>query len=159
MKKARDLGLRTGMAVKIAVEDGSVLEGTVLRRTTKKTGKYPNNLDVRNNANNEVMRDVNFDQVEWHVEDEKDNTDENICQVTEEEIHGMFATMIEKERHEEEGVIEAKKKELESIKTYGTYEEVWSSEIPEEDKDKVVTTTWNVVEKDDHRIKARLCVS
>ena len=83
---------------------------------------------------------------------------ENICQVTEEEVHGMLATMIEKERHEEEGVIEAKKKELESIKTYGTYEEVWSSEIPEEDKDKVITTTWNVVEKDDHRIKARVCV-
>merc|ERR1712027_82890 len=66
--------------------------------------------------------------------------------------------MIEEERHEEEGVIEEKKKELESIKAYGTYEEVWSSEIPEADKDKVVTTTWNVVEKDDHRIKARLCV-
>ena len=49
--------------------------------------------------------------------------------------------MIEKERHEEEGVMEAKKKELESIKAYGTYEEVWLSEIPEEDKDKVVTTT------------------
>ena len=42
---------------------------------------------------------------------------ENVCQVTEKEVHGMFATMIEKERHEEEGVIEAKKKELESIKT------------------------------------------
>merc|ERR1712027_234938 len=66
--------------------------------------------------------------------------------------------MIEEERHEEEGVIEEKKKELESIKAYGTYEVVWSSEIPEEDKDKVVTTTWNVVEKDDRRIKARVCV-
>merc|ERR1711942_584819 len=76
----------------------------------------------------------------------------------EEEVHGVFSTMIEKERHEEEGVIEAKKKELENIKTYGTYEEVWSSEIPEEDRDKVITTTWNVVEKDVHRIKARVCV-
>ena len=66
--------------------------------------------------------------------------------------------MIEKERHEEEGVVEAKKRELESIKTYGTYDEVWSFEVPEEDKDKVITTTWNVVEKDDHRIKARVCV-
>ena len=63
--------------------------------------------------------------------------------------------MIEKERHEEEGVIEAKKKELESIKSYGTYEEVWSSEVPEDDRDKVITTIWNVVQKDDLRIKAR----
>jgi hypothetical protein len=66
--------------------------------------------------------------------------------------------MIEKERNEEEGVIEDKKKELESIKSYGTYEEVWSSKVPEEDRDKVITTIWNVVEKDDLRIKARFCV-
>lgn len=66
--------------------------------------------------------------------------------------------MIEKERHDEEGVIEAKKRELESIKSYGTYKEVWSSEIPVRDRDKVITTTWNVVEKDDNRIKARVCV-
>ena len=158
MKKARDLGLRSGMIVKIAVEDGSVLEGTVLKRTTKKSGKYPNNYDVKNNASSEVIKDVNFDLVDWHVEDEEDITVENICQVTEEEVHGIFATMIEKERHGEEGVIEAKKKELESIKSYGTYEEVWSSEVPVGDRDKVITTTRNVVEKDDHRIKARVCV-
>ena len=130
MKKTRDLGLRSGMIVKIAVEDGSVLEGTVLKRTTKKSGKFPNNYDVKNNASSEVIKDVNFDLVDWHVEDEEDTTVENICQVTEEEVHEIFATMIEKERHDEEGVIEAKKKELESIKSYGTYEEVWSSEVP-----------------------------
>ena len=39
-----------------------------------------------------------------------------------------------------------------------TYEEVWSSEVPAGDRDKVITTTWNVVERDDHRIKARVCV-
>ena len=47
---------------------------------------------------------------------------------------------------------------LESIKSYGTYEEVWSSEVPEDDRVKVITTTWNVVQKDDLRIKARVCV-
>ena len=36
---------------------------------------------------------------------------------------------------------------------------MWSSEDPEDDRDKVITTTWNVVEKDDLRIKARVCVS
>ena len=158
MKKTRDLGLRSGTIVKIAVEDGSVLEGTVLKRTTKKSGKFPNDYDVKNNASSEVIKDVNFDLVDWHIEDEEDTTIENICQVTEEEVHEVFATMIEKERHDEEGVIEAKKKELESIKSYGTYEEVWSSEVPAGDRDKVITTTWNVVEKDDHRIKARVCV-
>ena len=157
MKKKKDLGLRSGTVVKLGVEDGSVLEGTVLRRTTKKNGRYPNNYDVKNNANDEILNDVNFDVVDWYLHEE-DTAIEEICQVTEEEVHEVFATIIEKERHDEEGVIEAKKKELESIKRYGTYEEVWSSEVPEEDRDKVITTTWNVVEKDDHRIKARVCV-
>ena len=35
-----------------------------------------------------------------------------------------------------------------------TYDEVWSSEVPEDDKNKIITTTWNVVQKDDLRIKA-----
>ena len=92
---------------------------------------------------------VNFDQVE-------ESTIENVCQVTEEEVLGISATVIEKERHGEEGVLEAKK--MESIKSYDTYEEVWSSEVPVGDRNKVMTTTWNVVEKDDQRTKARVCV-
>ena len=126
IKKVKDLGLRIGMVVKIAAKDGSIVEGTVLRRTTKKTGKLPNNFDVRDNTNSEVMKDVNFDRVHWFIEDDAENTVENVCQVTEEEVHEIFATVIGKERHDEEGVIEAKKRELESIKSYGTYEEVWS---------------------------------
>ena len=42
---------------------------------------------------------------------------ENVCQVDEEEVHGTLATVIEKDRHGEEGVFEAKEKELESIKS------------------------------------------
>ena len=135
-----------------------MLEGTVLRRTTKKNGRYPNNYDVKNNANDEILKDVNFDVVDWHLNDEEDTAMEEVCQVTEEEVHEVFATMIEKERHGEEGVVEAKMKELESIRKYGTYEEVWSSEVPNDDRNKVITTTWNVVQKDDLRIKARVCV-
>jgi hypothetical protein len=83
--------------------------------------------------------------------------DDNVCQITE-HVQDVFATLIEKDRHGEDGVIDAKKKELESIKSYGTYEEVWSSEVPEADRDKIITKTWNVVQKDDLRIKARVCV-
>ena len=104
------------------------------------------------------MKNVNFDRVHWFIGDDAENTVENVCQVTEEEVHEIFATVIGKERHDEEGVIEAKKRELEIIKSYGTYEEVWSSEIPAKNRDEVITTTWNVVEKDDNRIKARVCV-
>jgi hypothetical protein len=157
VKKKRDLGLRTGMVVKIGVEDGSVMEGTILKRTTKTGGKFPNNFDVKNNASSEIVKDVNFDTVDWHME-EDDIVVEEVCQVEEEAAHGVYATLIEKERHGEEAVIEAKKKELASIKSYGTYEEVWSSEVPDEDRDKIITTTWNVVQKDDLRIKARVCV-
>ena len=84
------------MVVKIAAEDGSIVEGTVLRRTTKKTGKRPNNFDVKDNTNSEVMKDVNFDWVHWFIEDDAENTVENVCQVTEEEVHGIFATVIKK---------------------------------------------------------------
>ena len=157
MKKTRDLGLRPGMVVKIGVEDGTVMDGIVMKRTTKKSGKFPNNYDVKNKANSEIVRDVNFDQVDWHLDDEDDIVEVNECQVTD-HVFDVFATLIEKDRHGEEGVVDAKKKELESIKSYGTYEEVWSSDVPEEDRDKIITTTWNVVEKDDHRIKARVCV-
>ena len=72
-------------------------------------------------------------------------------------VHEVFVNLIEKDRHGEEGVIEAKEKELASIKRYGTYEEVWSSEVPEADRD-MITMTWNVVWKDDLRIKACVCV-
>ena len=43
-------------------------------------------------------------------------------------------------------------------KRYGTYEEVWSSEVPEADRDKIITTTWKVLQKDNIIIKARVCV-
>ena len=69
------------------------------------------------------MKNVNFDRVHWFIGDDAENIVENVCQVTEEEVHEIFATVIGKERHDEEGVIEAKKRELESIKSYGTYEE------------------------------------
>ena len=83
---------------------------------------------------------------------------ENVCQVIEEKAHGVFATWIKKERHGEEGVIEAKEKEPESIKSQGTYVEVCSSEVPVGDRGKTTTTAWDVVEKDNRRIKSRVCV-
>ena len=69
LKKTRDLGIRSGMVVKFMAEDGTVLEGTVLKRTTKKSGKFPNNYVVKNNTSSEVIKDVNFDQVDWYIED------------------------------------------------------------------------------------------
>jgi hypothetical protein len=71
VKKNRDRLLRSGMVVKIGVDDGSVMEGTVLKRTTKKSGKFPNNYDVKKNDNSEIIKDVNFDVVDWHVDDEE----------------------------------------------------------------------------------------
>ena len=43
---------------------------------------------------------------------------ENVCQVIEEKAHGVFANWIKKERHDEEGVIEAEEKEPESINSW-----------------------------------------
>ena len=68
LKKTRDLGLRSGMVVKCMAEDGTVLEGTVQKRTMKKSGKSNNNFDVRNNTSGEVIEDVNFDRVVWYIE-------------------------------------------------------------------------------------------
>ena len=138
IKKNRDLGLRSGMVVKIGVEDGSVVDGTVMKRTTKKCGKFPNKYDVKLNANSELVRDVNFDVVDWHMGDKDDVVEENVCQVTED----VFATLIEKDRHGEERVIEAKRKELKVLRVM---EEVWTSEVPDEDRNKIITTKWNFV--------------
>ena len=49
-------------------------------------------------------------------------------------------------------------KKLENIKNYGIYEEVWNSEVPTGDRDRTMTTTWDVMEKDDQRTKDRVCV-
>ena len=65
---------------------------------------------------------------------------------------------MERERQGEGVVIESKKKELESARKFGTYEEGWSSEVPEEDRDKIITTPWNIDGKDDGRTKARICL-
>ena len=73
----------------------TTLEGTVLKRTKKKSGKFPNNFDVTDNARGEVIEDANYDRVVWNVEDEEE-----------------------------------------------------SSESPVEDRDKTMTTTWDVMELD-----------
>ena len=68
VKKTRDLGLRPGMVAKCMAEDGTVLEGTVQKRTMKKRRKSNNNYDVRNNISGEVTEEVNFDWVVRYTE-------------------------------------------------------------------------------------------
>ena len=40
-----------------------------------------NNFDIKNNASGEVIRDVNFDAVEWHMDDEDIVLVEDVCQI------------------------------------------------------------------------------
>ena len=71
-KNTRDLELRSGMAIKIMVEDGIVLEGTVLKRTKKKSGKFPSNSDINDNASGEIIEYANYDRVVWNAENEEE---------------------------------------------------------------------------------------
>ena len=148
-----DLGLRSGMRVQISVEDGSKVTGKLLDRSTKAKGRYPNNFNVLNDEAGEVIKDVNFDKVGWGLED--DSGDDNEVQLTEEVIE-ILAVNVERSRHGEPRVVKAKQEELASLKSYYTYEEVLDSEIPIEHRNKIITTTWQVVEKPD-RMKARIC--
>ena len=69
--RKNDLGLRTAMRIQKGVEDGSKLKGKLLKRSTIATGKYPNNFDVLNDVAGEIIRDVDFDKVDWSLESSK----------------------------------------------------------------------------------------
>ena len=82
------------MMVNLAMQEGSMVEGTVLKRTTKPGEKYPNNYNVQDNTNNIVIRDVNFDTINWFIDNEEDTEGENRDQLAEAEIHVVFATIV-----------------------------------------------------------------
>ena len=72
------LTVQTGVGTRISglmAEDGIVLEGTVLKRTEKKSGKFPNNFDVTDKASDEVIEDANYDQVVWNAKDEEESSE------------------------------------------------------------------------------------
>ena len=58
-----------------------MVEGTILKRTTKRNGKFPNDFDMKNNASGKVIRDVNFDAVEWHMDYEDIVLLKDVCQI------------------------------------------------------------------------------
>merc|ERR1711867_221287 len=49
--------------------------GKVMKRTEKKSGKFPNNFDVTAKASDEVIEDANHDQVVWNAEDEEESSE------------------------------------------------------------------------------------
>ena len=89
----------------MGLEDGTVVEGTILKRTTKRNGKFPNNFDVKINASRKVIRDVNFDAVEWHMDDVDIVMVEDVCQVNEGEVQEVFVNLIEKDRQKVMGSV------------------------------------------------------
>ena len=57
-----------------------------------------------------IIRDVNFGRVDWLKEDEEESMLEKVHQVNEEEVHGIFATVIEKEIRSLYGLTDASRK-------------------------------------------------
>ena len=53
----------------------TTLEGTSLKRTKKKNGKFFNNVHVTDNASSEVIEDANHDRVVWNAEDEEESSE------------------------------------------------------------------------------------
>ena len=81
------------------------------------------------------------------------------CQLSEGEIHTVFATTVPYHLHNRPDCLEAKKKELESIKRFDTFKEVKVSTLSDQQKESIIPCSWVIVEKGTEgniRTKARL---
>ena len=84
---------------------------------------------------------------------------EQHCKVAAGEVHTVFATTVPYHLHNREDCIEAKKKELASIKSFNTFKEVDISTLSDDQKRHIIPCSWVIVEKGTQgniKTKARL---
>ena len=84
---------------------------------------------------------------------------EHHCKVAAGEVHTVFATTVPYHLHNREDCIEAKKKELASIKSFNTFKEVDISTLSDDQKRHIIPCSWVIVEKGTQgniKTKARL---
>ena len=140
-QSSRRNNIKASMQVELRVEDGSWLEGEVIKRTSKATSKtYPNNWMVRTKTGENL--EVDFNQFQWRKKEEAQ----------------VFLTLVPRELHKRESVLKAKEKELQLLVDFDTYEEVNKEDMNADGE--LLSSTWVVSEKevDGERVtKARLC--
>ena len=82
--------------------------------------------------------------------------------MTSAEVHSCLVTNIPFHQHGTQEVIDAKRKELDKLKAFGAFIDLKRSDLSEEQRSKMVSTTWTVVYKPQGNngeglTKARLC--
>ena len=81
------------------------------------------------------------------------------CQLSDGEVHTVFATTVPYHLHNRPDCIDAKQKEIESIKRFGTFKEVSIDTLSQQQRDRIIPCSWVIVEKGTEgniRTKARL---
>ena len=122
-----------------------------------------------------------FNKISWrptHHETQSNNTETQIpsleknsevylsetdishhCKISTGEVHTVFATSVPYHLHNRPDCIQAKKEELQSIQRFGTFKEVDIKSLTKEQKDRMIPSSWVIVEKGtpgNIRTKARL---
>ena len=104
-----------------------------------------------------------LDQIAWRQSEvSMDTVEPSKVRLMSKEKSDVLVTTIPYHQHGQKEVIEAKQKELEKLKSFGAFVEVKRSSLTEEQKSKMVSTTWTVVHKPQGNngeglVKARLC--
>ena len=97
---------------------------------------------------------------EQHQEDHQQVLLEDVGEDDEADVHQVLATIVPYQLHGRPDVIQAKRKELEGLAQFESYQEVNVNSLSKDQKAKMIHTSWVVVEKGvpgNTRTKARLC--
>ena len=137
--------VKSGMDVKIRLDDGSWWKARVLKRTAKATSKkYPEHWMVR--GTNQMETEIDFRKIEWERGDDEAEA---------------LVTIIPWELHGRRDCVKAKEKELNLLTEFKVYEDIREDEVIEGYEDKILPCTWVLTEKEQNGktiTKARLCV-
>ena len=67
------------------------------------------------------------------------------CQLSDGEVHAVFATTVPYHLHNRPDCIDAKQKEIESIKRFGTFKEVSIDTLSQQQRDRIIPCSWVIV--------------
>ena len=151
--KASDLGVKKGDIIQLQDTEGWY-DTTVVSRNIKaaRRGKEVFNLK----APDGITRSVDLGVCSWR----RPIDEERGVLLERGEEHEVLVQAIPHSRHCEPSVVAAKEKELNTLRQFGTFEEVKKSSLTADELAQMIPTTWAVVLKDSNNpdsVKARLC--
>ena len=150
------LGLEEREVIQVNVKDKGWTDVSIIARhlpARHSEGEwYKLKFDPRNPRSTVL---VDLKTIDWR---KKDEVSQNL--LVGDEVSKVFVVNIPQEQHNTERVSKAKRKELDTLKRFKTFEDVDVRHLTREQKSKIIPSTWNVVLKDvnnSESVKARLC--